>query len=116
MRLFLSLALLLVLALPAHAAFEGPGSQAAVTKAVQVQDAADNASCALEGNIVEKVTGSDDKYMFKDASGTVLVDIDHKIFAGHKVTPTTKIRIEGKVDKDMGKTTKVDVKVMEILK
>ncbi|MFO6484028.1 YgiW/YdeI family stress tolerance OB fold protein [Escherichia coli] len=39
----------------------------------------------LRGNIVERI--SDDLYVFKDASGTINVDIDHKRWNGVTVTP-----------------------------
>ena len=58
----------------------------------------------------------DDKYLFKDATGQIIVDIDHEIFAGRTVTPQTKVRLSGKVDKDMMEPVKIDVKVLEILK
>ena len=44
------------------------------------------------------------------------MDIDHEIFAGRTVTPQTKVRLSGKVDKDMMEPIKIDVKVLEILK
>ena len=70
----------------------------------------------LTGHIVERLAGSDDKYLFKDATGQIIVDIDHEIFAGRTVTPQTRVRLSGKVDKDMMEPVKIDVKVLEILK
>ena len=32
--------------------------------------------------------GSDDKYNFRDATGTIVVEIDHEVFAGRTVTPS----------------------------
>lgn len=115
MRLFLASLLLLLVAVPAYAGFEGPTSTASVTKASQVAAAPDNAGCILEGNIVEKAVGSSDKYTFKDASGQVLVEIDDHVFAGRTVTPSTKVRLTGKVDTSKTKASKVDVKLLEIL-
>ena len=118
-----------VLAVPAYAAFEGPNSggqsmggfqgptggvQADTVK--KAQSSWDDAPVVLTGNIVERLAGSDDKYLFKDATGQIIVDIDHEIFAGRTVTPQTKVRLSGKVDKDMMEPIKIDVKVLEILK
>ncbi|MEG2173706.1 MAG: NirD/YgiW/YdeI family stress tolerance protein [Desulfovibrionaceae bacterium] len=105
---------LLCVAIPAQAAFEGPNSTADVNSAAQVAGAADNAGCLLEGNIVEKITGSKDKYTFKDATGTVVVEIDDHVFAGRKVTPAMTVRLTGKVDTSKTKPSKVDVKTLEI--
>lgn len=44
------------------------------------------------------------------------MDIDHEVFAGRNVTPQTRVRLSGKVDKDMMEPTKIDVKVLEVLK
>ncbi len=128
MRYLLTLLMLAVLAVPAYAAFEGPtsgqnaggfqgptgGVQADTVK--KAKSAGDNAPEVLPGQIVERMAGSDDKYLFKDATGEIIVDIDHKIFAGRTVTPQTSVRLSGKVDKDLMKPVKVDVKVLEILK
>ena len=129
MRYLLTFVMLAVLAVPAYAAFECPnyggqikggfqgptgGVQADTVK--KAQSSWDDAPVVLVGNIVERLAGSDDKYLFKDATGQIIVDIDHEIFAGRTVTPQTKVRLSGKVDKDMMEPIKIDVKVLEILK
>ena len=129
MRYLLTFVMLAVLAVPAYAAFEGPNSggqsmggfqgptggvQADTVK--KAQSSWDDAPVVLTGNIVERLAGSDDKYLFKDATGQIIVDINHEIFAGRTVTPQTKVRLSGKVDKDMMEPVKIDVKVLEILK
>lgn len=126
MRYLLSLALVALLAAPALAAFEGPGSNAAgfqgptsgvqATTVDKAQKCSDDAPVVLTGNIISREAGSKDKYMFRDATGEILVDIDNKVFAGRQVTPQNTVRLTGKVDKDMLKPVKVDVKVLEILK
>lgn len=116
MRLILAMLLTAILAIPAQAAFEGPQSTASVTTAAAVAGAADNASCMLQGHIIEKITGSKEKYTFKDASGQVVVEIDDHVFAGRTVTPAMQVKITGKVDTSKTKPSKVDVKTLEILK
>ena len=61
----------------------------------------------LRGNIVERI--SDDLYVFKDASGTINVDIDHKRWNGVTVTPKDTVEIQGEVDKDWN-SVEIDVK------
>ena len=39
-----------------------------------------------------------------------------EVFAGRTVTPADRVRLSGKLDKEMMDPTKVDVKVLEILK
>lgn len=126
MRFLLSFLLLLALALPAYAAFDGPGAAPGggfegpgahrVTKAAQVRDARDDTPCVLEGHIISKLTNRDDEYMFKDDSGEVVVDIDSKVFGGRHVTPRSLVRLHGEVDTHKFRPNDVDVKWMEILK
>ena len=131
MRYLLPLFMLAVLSVPAHAAFEGPGAAGAgaygggfqgPTTGVQAdtvkkaQSCWDDAPVVLTGHIVSRMAGSDDNYLFRDATGEIIVDIDYEVFAGRNVTPQTTVRLSGEVDKDMLKPTKIDVKVLEILK
>ena len=127
-KLIASLALVL-LALPAHAAFtgsgsapegqqagfSGPGAPATLQRAQQINSAADNTPAVLTGHLVEQVAGSDDTFYFEDASGRVLVEIDQKVFGNQTVTPKDKVRLHGKVDKDVMEKTKLDVKMLEVL-
>ena len=62
---------------------------------------------SLCGNIIERV--SDDLYIFKDSSGTVNVDIDHKRWNGQTITPQDLVEIQGEVDKDWN-SVEIDVK------
>ena len=102
-------------AAPSMGGFQGPvgGSQAnTVAAALKCWD---DAPVSLTGNIVERLAGSDDKYTFVDSTGRIIVDINYEVFAGRTVTPQTKVRIFGEVDKDMMKPTKIDVNRLEIL-
>jgi uncharacterized protein (TIGR00156 family) len=85
--------------------FVGPnGSSTTVESAKSLRD---DAWVTLRGNIVERI--SDDLYLFKDASGTVNVDIDHKRWNGLTVTPQDVVEIQGEVDKDWN-SVEIDVK------
>ncbi len=93
--------------------FTGPGA-VNVTTAAAVEKAHDDAVAVLEGYLVEQVKS--DLYIFKDDSGTVLVEIDHEDFLGASVTPQTRVRLIGEVDKGVFERTKVDVERLEIIK
>ena len=126
MRLFVALILTAFLAVPAFAAFEGPGADgkggfkgsganAPASTVEQVKNLADDVIVAVTGNVISKVAGSKDKYNFRDASGEMIVEIDQKRFRGQTVTPETTVRLIGKVDKDFGKPVKLDVKQLEVI-
>lgn len=121
------LAALVFMAAPALAAFEGPGSKGnpgggfsgpiTATDESTVKSAKelpDDTRVILTGNIISQ-TGKE-HYIFRDATGDIRVDIDKKRFQGQSVTPDTKVRIFGKVDKDFGKEVEIDVKQLEVLK
>lgn len=115
MRYMLSLILVLILAFPAYAAFSGPGTAVGVNTVAQAKGASDDAPCVITGNIIMKVTGGDEKYIFKDSTGQITVEIDDELFVGRDITPDTKIRITGEVDKDMMKDAEIDVQFFEII-
>ena len=125
MRYLMAFALVAALAIPSYAAFTGPGNAGdkggfkgpaprdAITQAAQVKGAVDDTPVVLEGNIVEKVRK--DRYLFRDASGTVVVDIDHKDFRGQEVTPQTKVRLTGEVDSKRNRDNEVDVDRLDVI-
>lgn len=127
MRYILALALALFMSSPVLAAFDGPGaapanggfqgptSGSAADTVAAVKTMRDDTRVVLTGNIVSKVAGSKDEYMFKDATGEIQTEISDKVFGGLRVTPETKVRIYGKVDKDFGKRLEIDVKNLEIV-
>ena len=85
--------------------FTGPnGSSTTVESAKSLRD---DTWVTLRGNIVERI--SDDLYLFKDATGTVNVDIDHKRWNGVTVGPQDTVEIQGEVDKDWN-SVEIDVK------
>lgn len=84
--------------------FQGPGlAPSSVAKALKLND---DTPVVLVGQI-EKSLG-DEKYLFKDASGSVTVEIDNEDWRGVTVTPKDTIVIQGEIDKDFFKT-EIDV-------
>ena len=78
--------------------FQGPNGS--VTTVESAKSLRDDTWVTLRGNIVERI--SDDLYVFKDASGTINVDIDHKRW-------NDTVEIQGEVDKDWN-SVEIDVK------
>ena len=91
--------------------FKGPGLSAiTVEQALKLND---DAAVVLEGQI-EKSLGKEN-YVFKDATGSVTIEIDDDDWKGQTVTPQDTVVIKGEVEKDMFKT-EIDVDVIEIKK
>ncbi|MCC8193737.1 MAG: YgiW/YdeI family stress tolerance OB fold protein [Deltaproteobacteria bacterium] len=89
--------------------FSGPGLSPTTAK-----DAAtmrDDAHVVLRGNIVQHL--GKDKYLFRDASGTIRVEIDGDKWAGQTIAPGDTVEIHGEVDKDWNS---VEVEVERIVK
>ena len=124
MRLITIFLLLAALAAPAWGGFQeggnsaggfqGPGAANGVTTVAQARAARDDTPCVLTGRIVRREAGDHDHYLFRDATGDIVVDIDDDLFMGRTVTPETTIRIYGEVDKEAFERTKIDVKRFDI--
>ena len=95
--------------------FQGPTTGVEADTVVKAKKSWDDAHVVLTGNIVQRVAGSDDKYVFRDATGDIIVEIDFDLFVGRTITPENRVRLFGKMDKDFMEDPKVDVKVLEIL-
>lgn len=81
------------------------------TTAAKAKDLKDDRWVKLRGNITERL--SDDRYVFRDASGTVNVEIEQKRWNGQNVTPQDQVEIQGKVDKDWNE---FEIEVKQITK
>ncbi len=87
----------------ARGGFTGPGLEVStVAEAVKLGD---DTSVVVVGHIEKSL--SDEKYLFKDASGAITVEIDDDDWNGLNVTPQDLIEIRGEVDKDLF-DTKID--------
>lgn len=68
------------------AGYTGPGAQP-VTTVAAANDAADDTPVVLQGFVVKKLN-NDDKYEFKDASGTITVEIDNEDLPARGISPS----------------------------
>lgn len=96
--------------------FAGPVTGAMADTVAKAKELPDDAPVVLTGTIVSQVAGSKNKFIFKDQTGEITVEIKRKAFQGINVTPEATVRISGKVDKDLGKDVEIDAKWMEVVK
>lgn len=128
MRYILTLIIALFLAMPAYAAYTGPGgnssksggytgpiSGALAENVADAKNLKDNARVVLTGRIVSRVAGTKDEYVFRDNTGEIVVEISQKQFRGMSIGPDDVVRISGKIDKDAGQDAEVDVKTIELV-
>ena len=80
---------------PAKGGFKGPGpAKTTVAEAIKLRD---DSPVTLQGYIVERL--GDERYTFKDTTGTVIIEIDDDNWGGLEVTPENEVVIEGEVEK-----------------
>lgn len=85
--------------------FSGPNGTVATVK--QAQDMKDDAWVTMCGNIEKRI--GDEDYQFRDATGTMKVEIDHKRWEGQTISPKDNVELQGKIDKDFN-SVELDVK------
>lgn len=108
MKKFITLLSVFTLSTSVVAGFQDTSSpQLKISKVLQAKKAPDNSHIVLRGYIVKKV--GEEKYLFKDASGQIYIEVDDDVWQGLKVFPKEKITIYGKIDKENGRT-EIDVK------
>lgn len=92
--------------------FTGPSAINASTVEA-AKNMSDDTHITLIGNIEQHLGG--DKYLFKDKTGTIKVEIDHDKWNGQNVSPADKVEIRGEVDKGWT-SVKIDVDEVRIVK
>lgn len=122
MRILLTIMFTLLFTVSAQAAFvdgindrggfKGPGQDNSATVA-QAKNMRDDAHVTLTGKIVQRI--GQEKYLFRDGTGEITVEIDDEDFRGQTVTPQNTVRIYGEVEKEFGRGTEIDVKSLQVL-
>ena len=91
------------------------GQRQPVTTVKQVLDnGRDDQMVVLEGNLINQVRN--DKYTLRDATGTIVVEIDDRIFAGQRVDSNTKVRVEGESDAEIMKPNEVEAHRLTVIR
>lgn len=98
----------------AFAQFVDGASSHATTVRSLLENGRDDQLVVLEGYIVDQVRRKD--YTFRDDTGTIVVEIKDRVFAGQRVDPKTKVRIEGEFEKEFAEPDTVDVYRLTILR
>jgi uncharacterized protein (TIGR00156 family) len=57
-----------------------------------------------------------EKYLFRDSTGEIRIEIDHDVMPNEPFDDKTKVEITGEVEKDFLKSTEIDVKSIRLLK
>ncbi len=79
----------------------------------QVKGMGDDSKVWVEGVIVQK--NGDEKYLFQDATGSIIVEIDDDAWHGLVIGPTDTVRIYGEVDHGLF-NTEIDIDYIEKVK
>ncbi len=106
----------------AYAQYQGPGSKAAKATAPGplksvadvLQRGRDDQRVTLTGRVVKKVGW--EKYLFRDASGSIRIEIDEDVMPTEPFDDKTQVEITGEVEKDFLQSAEIDVKSMRIVK
>ncbi|MDQ9022210.1 NirD/YgiW/YdeI family stress tolerance protein [Acinetobacter sichuanensis] len=68
-----------------------------------------DAKVQLQGYVVKAI--GDEKYQFRDKTGTITVDIDDDLWKGKAVSASTLVTLSGEVDVDYKPTKRVEIEV-----
>ncbi len=91
-----SIILSCVLTLPAFAAYNGPGVNSHAKTAAEASKAKDDTPVELTGHLVKSL--GDEKYLFRDTSGDIEVEIDDALWRDIEVSSDTTVTLRGEVD------------------
>ncbi|WP_239869474.1 NirD/YgiW/YdeI family stress tolerance protein [Shewanella insulae] len=85
-----------ILTLPAFAAYNGPKVGGVILDASDTHDAKDDTQVELTGKLIKSL--GDEKYLFRDSSGEVEVEIDNALWRDIEVSSDTTVTLRGEVD------------------
>ena len=69
----------------------------------------DDTKVQLRGNVVKAI--GDEKYQFRDNTGTITVDIDDELWQGKPIAANATVTLFGEVDIDYKPTKRVEIDV-----
>ena len=78
------------------------GGNETIVTIEQVNEMRDGVPVVVVGRIVQR-TG-DEKYLFEDDGGSIIVEIDDEDWRGQTVAPTDTVKLFGEVDRGIFKT------------
>ncbi len=86
--------------------FKGPGDNPRPTTAAEAAGLPDDAEVTLSGYLVRSL--GDERYEFRDDTGTLVVEIDDDDWQGVEVTPNDPVELTGEIDHE-GQNVELDV-------
>ncbi|WP_025822687.1 NirD/YgiW/YdeI family stress tolerance protein [Shewanella marina] len=96
-----------LMAVSAEAAYEGPEQSSKATTAAAALHSKDDTMVELTGNIVKSL--GDEKYLFRDKTGEIEVEIENSLWRHIIVTEATVVKLRGELDdKWQGKEVEID--------
>lgn len=120
MKTTLALLAASAIAISATAYAEQPVNQAALSNTqttpvtvTQAKSLKDNSKVTLKGQVVRSL--GNEKYEFKDATGTIVADIDDELWKGQPISNTAVVTLVGEIDHDSFPKKTVEVDVDEVL-
>ncbi len=104
---------------PASAGFQGPvnsgGTESmSVDKVLGLKLDRDNV--CISGRIISRLATDDDKYVFQDMTGEIVVEIDNETFAGQSVTPQDRVRLCGEVETELFRPNEFEAATLQLLR
>ncbi|MBR8183554.1 YgiW/YdeI family stress tolerance OB fold protein [Burkholderia ambifaria] len=106
---------LAVLPAAAYAQYTGPSALTTTTVKELLANGKDDQHVQLQGRIVKHVGGED--YEFADSTGTIRVEIDHKLWAaGQPVSDKNEVKVTGEFERKWSGRVKVDADHVEVLR
>ncbi|MDR0735289.1 MAG: NirD/YgiW/YdeI family stress tolerance protein [Zoogloeaceae bacterium] len=97
----------------AQGGFVGPSATSEAKTIVEAKDLPDDARVTLQGNIVRAL--GDEKYLFRDKTGEIVVEIDDEIWRGQTVEPRDAVEIRGEIDRDWGFSVEIEADTLKKL-
>ena len=89
---------------------EAAKNQVSVAKAKTLKD---ETGVTLKGTIVKHIAGDD--FEFKDATGTIILDVDDDLWKPMQLKAGDKVKVMGEVDRHRSKPTDIEVIRLERL-
>ena len=87
-------------------------TQYATVSVAQAKDLKDDSKVIIKGQLVKSL--GNEKYEFKDATGSMTVDIDNDKWSGKAVNANTRVTLVGEIDVDHFPKKSVEVDVDEV--
>lgn len=99
---------------PVSAQYVGPDSRPGQTTVAEIlKNPKDDADVTVQGNLIRKLR--DEKYMFSDGTGEIVVEIDDDDFPRQPVDETTKVQLVGEVDTSRRRPPEIEVDTVRVL-